>query len=166
MVRIDADVVRDMLPQYQGANAYVVQGAAALGVEKVYDFVLKHKLHVLLDGTFQKYDKAISNIERSLHSKRAIEVFYVFQDPLVAWEFTRKREAVEGRNIPKDVFIAALFSAYENVKKMKAECGKNVALHVVFKNIANDNEEIYYNVDEIDKYVQIGYTADELMVRL
>src|SRR3989344_3000597 len=38
MVRIDADDVRDMLPQYQGANAYVVQGAAALGVEKVYDF--------------------------------------------------------------------------------------------------------------------------------
>jgi predicted ABC-type ATPase len=166
IVRIDADDVRDMLPQYQGANAYVVQGAAALGVEKVYDFVLKHKLHALLDGTFQKYEKAMSNIERSLHAKRAIEVFYVFQDPLVAWEFTRKREAVEGRNIPKEAFIAALFAANENVKKMKVACGQAVALHMVLKNITNENEEIYYNVDEVDKYVKIGYTVDELKARL
>lgn len=166
MVRIDADDVRNMLPQYHGANAYVVQGAAALGVEKIYDFVLKYRLHVLLDGTFQNYDKAISNIERSVCCKRAIEVFYVFQDPLIAWEFTCKREAVEGRNIPKEAFIKALFSANENVKKIKEECGKTVALHVVLKNIANDNEKIYYDVDGVDKYVKIGYTADELRMCL
>lgn len=166
MVRVDADDVRDMLPQYQGANAYVVHGAAALGVEKIYDFVLKHKLHTLIDGTFQNYDKEVSNIERSLHNARAAEVFYVFQDPLIAWGFTQKREAVEGRNIPKEVFIRTLFAANENVKKIKNTFGDKIVLHVVLKNITNDQEEIFYNIDEVDKYVNIGYTADELRKRL
>lgn len=166
MVRIDADDVRDILPQYQGANAYVVHGAAALGVEKIYDFVLKHKLHVLIDGTFQNYDKDVSNIERSLRHTRAVEVFYVFQDPLIAWGFTQKREAVEGRNIPKEVFISTLFAANENVKKVKHVFGDKITLHVVLKNITNDREEIFYNIDEVDKYVKIGYTADELKKRL
>lgn len=166
MVRIDADDVRDMLPQYQGANAYVVHGAAALGVEKVYDFVLKHKFHALIDGTFQNYDKEVSNIDRSLRDGRAVEIFYVFQDPIVAWGFTQKREAVEGRNIPKEIFIDTLFAANKNVKKIKLAFGGKIALHVVLKNITNDQEEIFYNIDEVDKYVNIGYTADEIRKRL
>lgn len=166
MVRIDADDVRDMLPQYQGANAYVVHGAAALGVEKLYDFVLKNRLHALIDGTFQNYDKEANNINRSLHDKRAVEIFYVFQSPVVAWGFTQKREAVEGRNIPKAVFIDTLFAANENVKRIKRAFGDRVALHVVLKNITNDQEEILYNTDEVDKYVNIGYTTDELKALL
>lgn len=166
ITRIDADDVRDMLPQYQGANASVVHGAAALGVEKIYDFVLKHKLHTLIDGTFQNYDKEVSNIERSLHNVRAVEVFYVFQDPLMAWGFTQKREAVEGRNIPKEIFISTLFAANENVKKIKLAFGDKIVLHVVLKNITNDQEEIFYNINEVDKYVSIGYTVNELKKRL
>lgn len=166
IVRIDADDVRDMLPQYHGANAYVVHGAAALGVEKIYDSVLKYKLHSLIDGTFQNYNKEVSNIDRSLHNARAVEVFYVFQDPLIAWNFTQKREAVEGRHIPKEIFMSTLFSANENVKKIKRAFGDKIVLHVVLKNITNEQEEIFYNINEVDKYVNIGYTADELKKRL
>lgn len=162
--RIDADDIRDMLPQYQGKNAYVVQGAAALGVEKVYDVVLKKKLHGLLDGTFQKYEKALDNIRRSIKAQRTIDIFYVYQDPLVAWDFTQKREAVEGRNIPKQAFIDSFFASYENVKKVKVEYGESVRLNVVLKDISNHDEEIWYNVSisQIDSYVKIGYTHAEL----
>ncbi|MDD5083347.1 MAG: zeta toxin family protein [Candidatus Moranbacteria bacterium] len=168
IVRIDADDIRDMLPQYQGKNSYVVHGAAALGVEKVYDFVLKKRLHALLDGTFQKYEKATDNIRRSLKYERSIDIFYVYQDPLVAWDFTQKREVVEGRNILKGVFVDAFFASYENVKRVKLEYDEAVRLNVVFKDISNHDEEIWYNVDidQIDSYVKIGYTRTELEKRL
>lgn len=166
MVRIDADDIRDLLPQYHGGNSYVFHGPASLGVEKIYDYVLEMKLHVLLDGTLQNYDKAESNIERSIRHGRKVEIFYVFQEPLIAWEFTKKREAVEGRNIPKEAFISSLFASNQNVRLLKEKYAGKVAVHVVLKNMNNGDEEIYYDVDSIDKYVKIGYTPDELKNRL
>ncbi len=164
IVRVDADDIRDMIPQYSGGNSYVFQGSAALGVEKTYDFVLKKRFHSLLDGTFQKYEKALNNIQRSIDRGRSIDVFYVFQDPIVAWNFTQKRETVEGRNIPKSAFVESFFASNENVKRIKMELGDLVHLHVVVKDISNQNEEIWYNVDvdDVDLYAKIGYSCVNL----
>ena len=96
-----------------------MQGASALGVEKVYDYVLKKKLNVILDGTFADFAKARSNIERSIKRKRAVAIFYLYQDPLIAWEFTKKREKLEGRKVPLNVFIDSLFKSKANVIKLK-----------------------------------------------
>ena len=57
IVRIDADEIKEIIPQYTGANSDVVQGASSLGVEKLYDYVLKKKLHVIIDGTFYEKSK-------------------------------------------------------------------------------------------------------------
>ena len=46
-------------------------------------------------------------------------LFYVYQDPQVAWSFTKERELVEGRVVPKDTFINAFFQARENIEKVK-----------------------------------------------
>jgi predicted ABC-type ATPase len=164
IVRIDADDIRGMLPRYYGGNSYVVHGAAALGVEKVYDFVLEKRLHALLDGTFQKYEKAVSNVKRAIENGRRVDIFYVYQDPLAAWEFTRKREIVEGRNIPKEAFVESFFASNENVKRIKQEYGERVNLHVVIKDISNRDERIWYNVDveRVDVYVKKPYTPLEL----
>ena len=168
IVHIDADTVRDKLPHYHGGNAAIVQGAAALGVEKLYDVVLQEKLHAVLDGTFRKYEKAKNNIQRSIDHARTVDIFYIFQDPLVAWDFTKKREELEGRNIPKDIFAESFFAARENVGYAKRDFGENIRLHIVLKNIANGNERIWYNVDEasIDLCVSIGYTPAELLRQL
>ena len=164
IVRVDADDIRDMLPQYCGGNAYLFQGATALGVEKVYDFVLKQKLHTLIDGTFQKYEKASDNIRRSIERGRSVDIFYVYQDPVIAWNFTQKREAVEGRNIPKEALIESFFASNENVKRVKREYGDSVRLHIVLKDISNHHEEIWYNVsaEQVDSYIKIGYTPMNL----
>ena len=50
-------------------------------------------IHVIIDGTFA-YGNALENIERSLKYKRIVELWFVYQDPLKAWEFTKIREAV------------------------------------------------------------------------
>lgn len=163
MVRIDADEVKEFIPQYDKKNSSDVQGASSLGVEKLYDYVLKAKKSAILDGTFADYKKAKSNIERSLDHGRHISVFYVYQDPIVAWKFTKAREAIEGRRVPKNVFIDSLFSAKENANRLKQEFGKDLHLYVIVKNLDDAaDEETYVEVDSVDQYVTINYSKQAL----
>ncbi|MEK7085885.1 MAG: zeta toxin family protein [Patescibacteria group bacterium] len=163
MVRIDADDVKEFIPQYDKKNSSDVQGASSLGVEKLYDYVLKAKKSDILDGTFAYYEKVKSNIERSLKYGRYVSIFYVYQNPLVAWKFTKAREALEGRNVPKDVFVDALFQAKENVNKIKLEFGKNVHLNVIIKNFESSTEETHLEVGNVDQYVTINYSKEVLL---
>lgn len=162
IVRIDADEVRNFIPSYDGTNAYRVQGAAALGVEKLLDYVLANDQDFLLDATFADYEKSHNNIVRSLRKNRKIGIVYLYQDPIVAWEFTKKREALEGRNIPLDIFLTAFFAAKENVNRIKKDFGEDVELWLIIKNIEQGIEKIYFNVDNIDSYLKIGYNLQSL----
>lgn len=162
IVRIDADEVRDFIPYYDKTNAYRVQGAAALGVEKLLDYVLANNQDFILDATFADYNKARTNITRSLHKKRKVGIVYLYQDPVIAWQFTQKREALEGRNIPLDMFINAFFAAKENVNKIKKEFGKEIELWLIIKNLEQGIEKTHFNVDNIDSYLKIGYNSRSL----
>lgn len=162
IVRIDADEIRDFIPFYDKTNAYRVQGAAALGVEKLLDYVLKHKQDFILDATFADYQKARTNILRCTNKNRKVGIVYLYQDPIIAWKFTQKREALEGRKIPMDIFVKAFFEAYENVKKVKKEFGNQIELWLIVKNLEQGIEKTYFNIDNIDSYMKISYTAQSL----
>ncbi len=162
IVRIDADEIRPLLPQYSGENSWQVQGAAAIGVEKLYDSVLRNRQNIILDGTLARFEKAKDNIRRSIDKGRDQVVFFLYQEPLVAWEFTKKRELVEGRNIPRDAFIESFVCSRENADRIKWEFGTGVQLNVVIKNYQNDSQQIIMNVDTIDAYIPACYTREEL----
>ena len=162
IVRIDADEFRIFFPQYTGQNSHVVQGACALGVEKLYDSVLKNQQNVIIDGTFANYEKSMSNIERSLRKEREVAIFYIFQDPVIAWDFTKKREQLEGRNIPKDAFIQSFLISRENVNKAKAHFGKSIKLYLVVKNYINDTIDYKVDIESVDQFLRRVYSKDEL----
>ena len=166
VVRIDADEIRDMLPHYTGGNAYVFQRAVSLGMDEVYDNVLDRMMNVVVDGTLRNYEKSKVNVERSNRRGRKVEIFYVYQDPEIAWDFTRKREVVEGRNIPKEAFVDSFFLARENAMRLKGEFGSAVSINVVIKNMTNTDEEIFYDVDDIDSHVKMLYTREELRLKI
>lgn len=166
IVRIDADEVRDFIPFYDKTNAYRVQGAAALGVEKLLDCVLANNQDFVLDATFADYEKSRSNIIRSLHKNRKVGILYLYQNPVVAWEFTQKRAALEGRNIPLDMFIKAFFAAKENVNRIKREFGKDIELWLIIKNLEQGIEKTYFNVDNVDSYLKIRYNSQSLKKKL
>jgi len=166
-VRIDADEIKDIIPQYKGNNSDVVQGAASLGVEKLYDYILKHNQNVIVDGTFAKYEIAYRNIKRSIEKKRIVSIFYIYQDPLVAWDFTQKREKIEGRYIPKEAFINSFFAAKENVERIKSEFKDKVMIFLIKKNdIDNSIEKFWVNIDSVDNYIKMTYTFDSLRLKL
>ncbi len=153
IVRIDPDEIRGMLPQYTGGNSYVFQRAVSLATDKVLDFVFKHNIHFLLDGTLASETVAKKNMDRCIKKGRFIQINYVYQEPKVAWRFTQAREKVEGRKITREIFENGLKNAYDTVVKIKKEY-ENSVVNIITRNIENNEYEYVFDVQDIDKYIK------------
>jgi len=166
VVHIDADQVREEIPQYNGKNSSVVHGAASLGVEKILDTCLKNSQPFILDGLLADYDKAQDNIDRCLKRKRLVMIFYIYQDPKVAWTFTQEREKQEGRHISKKVFVHGFVKARKVVQKLKDTYGPRITANVFEKDYNNENKKIWTDVEDIDTcgILEYGYQDIEDMV--
>lgn len=166
IVRIDADDIKNAIPQYNKKNSYLIQKAAIIGMEKIIDYVYQNNQNVLIDGTFSHYESSIKNIKRSIQHKRTVEIWYLYLDPKIAWDLTRKRERIEGRPIKKEDFISSFFYAKDNVNKVKKEFGKYVKLNLVKKDknkVDNFNKyKLELNIDKVDNYLTIGYNTSQL----
>lgn len=162
-VRIDADDIRAMCPKYTGDNAHIFQVAANKGVNILYDHSLKESLNCILDGTFA-YGDAVMNIERSLKRGRIVEVWFVYQQLELAWEFTKAREALETRHVTKENFIKSFFGARANAISVKERFTTNIRLNLLLKDYNNSNEEVYLNItsSELDRATKCAYSLDEL----
>jgi UDP-N-acetylglucosamine kinase len=165
VIRIDSDDLRSRLPGYTGGNSYLFQGATSLIVEKIHDHALKQKQSFILDGTFSNYEKALENITRSLNKNRNVIIFYVYQDPRIAWEFTKERETAEGRNIPKEAFIKQFFGAKETVNQLNKKIGEKITIYVVKKDYKHNIEKVeklQQKTQLIDDLTQNRYTKNDL----
>lgn len=162
IMRIDPDEIREDLPCYVSGKAELFQAAVSIAVEKIHDHALSEQKSFVLDGTLTNLEKARTNIRRSLDKDRVVFIEYIYQDPHVAWDFTRKREVVEGRNIPRDVFIDQFFEARRNAMLLKDEFGKDLALDVVTRNIGTNEYQYWFNVDRVDSCIKDEYSKDQL----
>jgi predicted ABC-type ATPase len=160
-VRIDADDFRQKIPGYNGANSHIIQSAASLAVDKVLEKVFEKKYSFMLDGTFA-IGKAVENLKRAHRRNYTLQIFFVYQDPVHAWEFTKARQKKEGRYVPKDVFINSYFAARENVLKAKQLFGDNLTLFIVVKDYVEGTETIYDDVSDIDRYLPKIYNRSQL----
>lgn len=161
-VRIDADEIRAMCPGYTGLNAHVFQKAANKGVNILFDYALRKNLNLILDGTFA-YNGAMENIRRSIEHKRLVQLWFVYQNPLKAWEVTKAREVKETRHVSKNVFIESFFEAKKNVRDAKIAFGKDVELNLLMKDY-DEGESVRLNIGlgELDQYLADGYTESDL----
>jgi len=164
--RIDADDIREWLPMHTGSNSDVVQKAASKGVDVLYDYSLDKKMSCIVDATFTPFEVAHCNVQRSLKRGRTVQVHYVYQDPLVAWRFVKKREIVEGRFVPIEAFIYKFFQAHENVCKIKKEFGDYIDLFVVLKDFTAKERQYHAFVSDLESIVTLGYTEIQLRKKL
>jgi len=160
-VIIDADEIRKLIDGYTGKNAYLFQKAANKGVNMLYDYVCKKGLNAIMDGTFA-YADPIGNIEHSLKYNRNVEIYFLYQDPLLSWEFTKKREEKEFRNVPKSVFITSYLKSLENVKFVKQEFKGKIKLNLVIKDFVKGIHALELNESNIESFLPKVYTSDEL----
>ena len=162
VIRIDPDEVRNLIPQYTGSNAHLFQYAVNIGVDKIFYHALAHNQNFILDGTMANFSKAYENIERTLKQRDFVEIFYLFQDPVIAWDFTKKRELVEHRNITKGAFIKSFFGSKETVTKIKEAFKDKIKLNLVVKNFTNNQEDFKKDIEKIDSHLKQSYTIEEL----
>ncbi|MCF7796102.1 zeta toxin family protein [Patescibacteria group bacterium] len=167
IVRIDADDIKNIIPGYNGKNTKKFHKASIIGLEILFNSVLKNKQDVLIDGTLCNYNKACENINRSLKRNRKVSIFYIYQDPLIAWEFVKKRKKIEGRVIPKKIFIEDFFKARNNVNKLKKDFGNKIYLNLVIKDLNKvEKYKIKRNINNVDNYLKIKYSKKELVLKL
>jgi predicted ABC-type ATPase len=165
VVRIDADDIRIRIPGYSGGNSYLFQSAASIIVERIHDFALKQNQTFILDGTLANSGKAWKNIERSLGKNRIIFIFYLYQQPGIAWKFTQAREATEGRNIPRSAFIEQFIGARDVVEELRKKLGEELVLFLVRKNLEKNTVDKVVKIvqgESIDRYLDKRYTKNEL----
>ena len=179
LIRIDVDEIRGFLPQYQKTdserntkgNAHIIQTAASKGLDILRDYCFENEISFLHDGTFANYATMKELVKKSLKGDRAVHIYYLYLDPLAAWEFTKAREYLEGRNIQKEKFIEQFFKSRENVDRIKKEFGDKVKIQCVLKNKNNEVEVIILDRPNIDQFLSIlyakgvirQYTREELL---
>ena len=153
-VRIDADEIRSMFPGYHGDNAHLFQYPASIIVDDLYKHCLKHEYNAIVDGTFA-YKNALQNIQLSLGVGRVTEIYFVYQEPALAWNFTQKRELLERRMIRKEDFITTFYKAFEHVEAAKSVFGDRLALHLIVKNNNNEPEKFKLNIPSLHGYISL-----------
>ena len=164
-VRIDADEIRGRIPGYDGGNSYIFQKACTIIVNHLYGHVLKRSMNMVLDGTFA-YAGSLDNVKRSLKKDRKTVIYFLYQEPEMSWEFTKKREAVEHRKVLKDVFIEAYFKSKENVDQVKKHFGNDIELNLIIKNFEARLEKLEIGINKVDDYLDWVYTREELEEKL
>lgn len=160
-IRIDADELRELIPGYDGSNSHIVQTAASIAVDKILDTVLSKHLPFILDATFA-VGKAGVNIKRAVRKGYDTQIYFVYQDPVEAWKFTKIREQREGRFVPKEAFINAYANSRKNVQKVKQEFGDMVTLRLIIKNYSTGEHKVYDMIDSVEKYLPKPYNEEEL----
>lgn len=171
IVRIDPDEIRLKIPVYIPGKAELFNRATIKGVDIIVDHCFKEKFNksFLLDGTLSNRVVAKKNIDRALDRKRKVLIYYVYKDPIIAWDFTQKREKVEGRNIPKESFINHYFGSIETINAIKEEYGNKIQVDLVQLSVSNPNApaitdyKLSLNITSVDGYIKTRYSKDQLM---
>lgn len=165
-VRIDSDELRSEIPGYTGNNSSQVQGAVSILLREMYERTLINKQTVIVDGTFSNYEKAKENITRSLNRQRKVFIFFIYQKPEIAWQFTLAREKIEGRNIPKDVFINQFIQVRETIDRIQKEFEEKISIFLVKKDYQTNQVEsvnlIRPNSQELDEHLPDRYTKEQM----
>ncbi|WP_256585891.1 zeta toxin family protein [Pseudomonas sp. ICMP 460] len=166
ILRIDPDELRREFAAYEGANSWLFQRGVSILVEKIIDQALDQRQSLLLDGTFSNLKVARRNVERSLKKGRFVQILYVYQNPMLAWDFVRAREESEGRRIRREHFIEQYFAARDVVNTLKLEYGSDVHVDLLIKHIDNSGRLYKAGVDKIDYHIPEQHTRADLEAKL
>lgn len=162
VLRIDADDLRARFDTYTGKNSALFQYATSIIADKMQDLAIDHRQNYVFDGTLTNLGRAQENIKRSLEHDRVVQIIYVYQNPLQAWEFVQARQERDGRIIPKQAFIEKYFMARENVNILKKELGDRIRVDLIVKDIDGTDFRYKENISDVDSHMPERYTQSTL----
>lgn len=164
VVHIENDELRKQFADYKGSNSPLFQRPATLLVEAIHDRALKQKVSFLLDSTLSNFEKAKSNIERSLKKGRYVLIIFVYQEPEQAWCLVKAREKVEGRRVPPEVFVEQFLESQQVVSRLKKMFTNQIDIIFMEKNLDGTREKPHFNIVDIDSLLGKKYNRTSLEV--
>ena len=166
VLRIDPDDLRHEFPGYTGANSWLFQHATSIWVDRIHDLALERSQTFLLDSTLSNLQRARTNVQRSLKRGRAVTIWYVYQSPLVAWDFVQAREEEEGRRILPERFIDQYFAARDVVNALKGEFGAKIAVDLLLKPNDQTVKLVQQGIESIDTHIPERFSREQLQAAL
>ena len=144
-LHIDTDDIRDFFKPvgYDGQNSNIFQKVASRGFNELFNYSLKQEYSIILDSNLSNISQAIQNIERLLKRGYNIQIYYLYNNPKVCFEYATRREIVTHRKVPKDVFIRSNINSYSTVLEIKSTFKDSINLHFIDKR----TNTFYQNVD-------------------
>jgi predicted ABC-type ATPase len=171
-VHIDADDFRTQFPGYNGKNSSLFQQPATDMVQKILDRILHtakngQAIPFILDGTFS-YARVQDNIKRALSRGYVLEIYYIYQKPMLAWKFTKARKVIDGRSISEDVFIKTFILARDNVLTVKKIFGDNISVSMIMKDDDAKSGKVcaYLSYGELEKILPMSYDEETIRKEL
>lgn len=163
VVRIDMDEIATHIDSYDPLQADAFREAATDTLNAVYDRALHRKVDFIMDGTFRS-PNSLNNIDRAIAKGYKIKVFYISQDPTIAWSFTQAREKVEKRAIDRNSFVQAYSEIHNNIKELARRAYADLTIDLVVKESSNKVGKWHKNITlkDIDTLVNTIYTREEL----
>ena len=165
-VRIDLDQIVTIFPQYtpQSYDRFRSQGNYALA--RCVDVARKGNYNMMIDGTFSGVSGAsVANLEKLLEAGYIVAMYYMHDDALTAWSYTKAREAETRRGITKDGFLRACQNIQVNLKLAVQKFRNREAFRlyaVVQKELRDKNYQILSDPQRIDAVLEKGYNIDKL----
>lgn len=159
-VRIDMDEIATLIEGYKPKIANKFRAGATIILEKIYDLVVDAKLDFVFDGTFA-HDKAIQNLQRAIRHGYKVKIYYIHQEPSLAWQFTKDRELVEHRSIEKQGFIDTYRSLQKNLHELR-ESYKDVTISIIIKDDRNKIGERKEDVEDLFASIPKFLTDEEI----
>jgi dephospho-CoA kinase len=158
LLHIDTDKIRDYfkIVGYDGQNAHIFQKPASKGFSKLFDYAIKNNLSLILDSNLSNLSKAIENIERLLNKNYKVEIFYIYNEPTVCFEYAIKREVITNRKVPYNIFVKSNIDSYKTVIELKNLFKNKIVLNFIDKRDDTLHQDI--NIDVLKQ--KIGENFD------
>lgn len=158
LLHIDTDLIRDFFRPvgYDGQNSHLFQKPASKGFSKLFDYAIKKNYSIILDSNLSNFSKAIENIERLLNKNYKIEIFYLYNDPTVCFNYATKREVLTNRKVPYEVFVKSNINSYHTILEIKDIFKERIVLNYIDKK----ENIIYSDIESIELKNKIGENFD------
>ena len=121
---LEADEIRVLNPYYQKTtetqkgNAHLIQKAASIGLEHCRKYCIENGIAFVQDTTLSNRG-SVDLIKKLSNANWNMTIFYIYQDPEKAWQFTKAREEIEGRSVPKESFAESFTGIIHNIEKIQ-----------------------------------------------
>lgn len=162
---IDIDSYRDLFEWYHWNNASSYQLPISKVINQVLKYCFDNKIRFILDGTFKSWRHSLKNIETCHKNKWKVDIYLLFQNPLISYYYTFLRQIQHKRNIPVDWFVDCFYRSIDNVFIARDEYS-NVSLYLCSVIHRKKNkfiiQELPYGmtIENFCKENSIWYTAE------